>query len=139
MEKVRRDIQGFTMVVVRLLDTGPAPLEHIEMSFSRCASVPVGLSRFTPISGLRKSSFVCVYRGLYLALYDRKQATQIAQHEFHTKFVMVPFVITSQAAADAVDHFVPSSLADIYNFDKLANEIILEPARAPGGGRPRKL
>ncbi len=95
------------------------------MSFSRCASVPVGLvSKFTPISGLRNSSFICVYKGLYLALYDRKQATQIAQHEFHKKFVMVPFVITSQAAADAVDYFVPSSLADIYNFDKLANEII---------------
>jgi hypothetical protein len=89
-------------------------------AFSRCSSVPAHLSA----GGFTKASFVNVYKGFYLALYDKKQATQMAQHELQSKFIMVPFTVTSKIVdSEGIETFSPSSLADIYKFDKLANEV----------------
>ena len=98
-------------------------IRHNVIKMLRCSSVPTNLEsgRVGSLSLLPKSSFINVFEGMYLALFDRKQACQMAQHGLQSKYVIVPFSI---ADSEGLEAFNPSSLADIYKFDKIANEVI---------------
>ena len=73
-----------------------------------------------------KSSFFRVHQKIYLALYDAKQTENMALHAISGKHVVVP--ITSKcgpepnASSEEVG-FSPSSLAEIYKFNEIVNEV----------------
>ena len=73
-----------------------------------------------------KSSFFRAHPRLYVALYHEREAARMAQHSLKFKYIIVPM---ASALRDDDDigiqkkYIVPSSLIDIYQFDKITNQI----------------
>ena len=94
----------------------PAPM------FRRCHS-----ARSVPsMSTAGEISFFRVHQQIYLALHDAKQAGNTAHHAIAGKHVVVP--ITSRCGQEhkttyKVAGFSPSSLADIYKFNEIVNQV----------------
>jgi hypothetical protein len=75
----------------------------------------------------QKLSLIHAFKSIFLVLQEEEKADQLAQHVFCTKYVIVPFMSSDSSSeitdSSVLEGFEPSSLTEIYNFDKVANQV----------------